>query len=289
MAINKVANKPSKSHAGLRNVIEYVLRNSKTSQDLVDVVGPYNKDIINYDNVYQAFIIEKKLWQKDNGRMYSHNIISFHKDEYITPQEALDFARDFSETWYHGYQALIAIHTDKEHIHAHIVVNTVSYIDGHKLHTCKQDLEDMKKFTNNMCIRRNLSIPEKGKDFYGNHKDINDTSIWSNNLYQLINNNPSQSYLVDCISNIQATCQTACSQEEFISKMAESGWNVEWNNRKHIVFKNEEGQKVRDSHLTKTFNLTIDKEHLETIFNANEEQIKNHNHNSSKTHSHRRH
>ena len=46
MAINKVANKPSKSHAGLRNVIEYVLRNSKTSQDLVDVVGPCNKDII---------------------------------------------------------------------------------------------------------------------------------------------------------------------------------------------------------------------------------------------------
>ena len=46
---------------------------------------------INYDLVYQTFLEEKKLWNKDSGRMYAHNIIYWHKDEQITPEQAFEF------------------------------------------------------------------------------------------------------------------------------------------------------------------------------------------------------
>ena len=84
MAINKTVNKSTKSHGAMRNVLEYVLRDSKTKEHLVTVTGPYDRSVIDYDNAYQTFLEEKRLWNKDSGRMYAHNVISFHKDEEIT-------------------------------------------------------------------------------------------------------------------------------------------------------------------------------------------------------------
>ena len=69
----------------MRNCIEYVLRQDKTNELFTCVTGPYCHDEINYDLVYRTFLEEKKVWDKDSGRMYAHNIISWHKDEQITP------------------------------------------------------------------------------------------------------------------------------------------------------------------------------------------------------------
>ena len=75
MAVNKTVNKRTNSHGAMRNCIEYVLRQDKTSEQLAYVTGPYCHDEINYDLVYRTFLEEKKLWNKDSGRMYAHNII----------------------------------------------------------------------------------------------------------------------------------------------------------------------------------------------------------------------
>ena len=93
--------------------------------------------------VYRTFLEEKKLWNKDSGRMYAHNIISWHKDEQITPEQAFEFGKEFAEKWFQGFQTLVAVHKDKDHIHCHLVTNSVSYEDGKKLHTTKKDLERM--------------------------------------------------------------------------------------------------------------------------------------------------
>ena len=86
---------------------------------------------------------EKKMWNKDTGRMYAHNIISWHKDEQITPEQAFEFGKEFAENWFSGFQTLVAVHKDKDHIHCHLVTNSVSYEDGRKLHNTKKDLERM--------------------------------------------------------------------------------------------------------------------------------------------------
>ena len=53
MAINKTINKRTNSHGAMRNCIEYVLRQDKTSELLTYVTGPYCHDEINYDLVYR--------------------------------------------------------------------------------------------------------------------------------------------------------------------------------------------------------------------------------------------
>ena len=87
----------------------------------------YCHDEINYDLVYRTFLEEKKVWDKDSGRMYAHNIISWHKDEQITPEQALEFGKEFAENGFSGFQTLVAVHKDKDHIHCHLVTNSVSY------------------------------------------------------------------------------------------------------------------------------------------------------------------
>ena len=185
MAINKTINKRTNSHGAMRNCIEYVLRPDKTSELLTYVTGPYRHDEINYDLVYRTFLEEKKMWDKDTGRMYAHNIISWHKDEQITPDQALEFGKEFAEKWFSGFQTLVAVHKDKEHIHCHLVTNSVSYEDGRKLHNTKKDLERMKRLTNQMCRERGLTVAEKGKHFDGSQIEKGEVIAWSKDKYNL--------------------------------------------------------------------------------------------------------
>ena len=65
MAVNKTINKRTNTHGAMRNCIEYVLRQDKTSELLTYVTGPYCHNEINYDLVYRTFLEEKKMWNKD--------------------------------------------------------------------------------------------------------------------------------------------------------------------------------------------------------------------------------
>ena len=275
MAINKTINKRTNTHGAMRNCIEYVLRQDKTSEQLTYVTGPYCHDEINYDLVYRAFLEEKKVWDKDSGRMYAHNIISWHKDEQITLEQAFEFGKEFAEKWFQGFQTLVAVHKDKDHIHCHLVTNSVSYEDGRKLHNTKKDLERMKQLTNQMCRERGLTVVEKGKHFDGSQIEKGEVIAWSKDKYNLFRQQVKDSFVADCAMAVLKALENCISKEKFIEKMKQFGWNVNWTEkRKHITFQNQEGKKVRDSNLFKTFHLDISKEGLENEFNGNRKKAR---------------
>ena len=275
MAINKTINKRTNSHGAMRNCIEYVLRPDKTSELLTYVTGPYRHDEINYDLVYRTFLEEKKMWDKDTGRMYAHNIISWHKDEQITPDQALEFGKEFAEKWFSGFQTLVAVHKDKDHIHCHLVTNSVSYEDGRKLHNTRKDLERMKQLSNQMCRERGLTVAEKGKHFDGSQIEKGEVVAWSKDKYNLFRQQVKDSFVADCAMAVLKALENCISKEKFIEKMKQFGWNVNWTEkRKHIIFQKQDGKKVRDSNLSKTFHLDISKEGLENEFNRNYERVR---------------
>ena len=275
MAINKTINKRTNTHGAMRNCIEYVLRQDKTGELLTYVTGPYCHDEINYDLVYRTFLEEKKMWDKDSGRMYAHNIISWHKDEQITPEQALEFGKEFAENWFSGFQTLVAVHKDKEHVHCHLVTNSVSYEDGRKLHNTRKDLERMKQLTNQMCRERGLTVAEKGKHFDGSQIEKGEVIVWSKDKYNLFRQQVKDSFVADCAMAVLKALENCISKEKFIEKMKQFGWNVNWTEkRKHITFQNQDGKKVRDSNLSKTFHLDISKEGLENEFDRNYERVR---------------
>lgn len=275
MAVNKTINKRTNTHGAMRNCIEYVLRQDKTSELITYVTGPYCHNEINYDLVYRTFLEEKKMWNKDTGRMYAHNIISWHKDEQITPEQAFEFGKEFAENWFSGFQTLVAVHKDKDHIHCHLVTNSVSYEDGRKLHNTRKDLERMKQLTNQMCRERGLTVAEKGKHFDGSQIEKGEVIAWSKDKYNLFCQQVKDSFVADCAMAVLKALENCISKEKFIEKMKQFGWNVNWTEkRKHITFQNQDGKKVRDSNLSKTFHLDISKEGLENEFDRNRKKAR---------------
>ena len=275
MAVNKTINKRTNTHGAMRNCIEYVSRQDKTSELITYVTGPYCHNEINYDLVYRTFLEEKKMWNKDTGRMYAHNIISWHKDEQITPEQAFEFGKEFAENWFSGFQTLVAVHKDKDHIHCHLVTNSVSYEDGRKLHNTRKDLERMKQLTNQMCRERGLTVAEKGKHFDGSQIEKGEVIAWSKDKYNLFCQQVKDSFVADCAMAVLKALENCISKEKFIEKMKQFGWNVNWTEkRKHITFQNQDGKKVRDSNLSKTFHLDISKEGLENEFDRNRKKAR---------------
>jgi hypothetical protein len=141
-------------------LINYVVKKEKTEEKLITGIG------CSSDNAYNAMLQTKLDYGKTDGRQYVHLIQSFLPGE-VDPVQAheigLDLAKEFK-----GFQVLVATHKDRKHIHNHLVVNTVSYVDGRKIHSTKEDLRKLKERSNELCRERGLSTIEKpfGRDFY---------------------------------------------------------------------------------------------------------------------------
>ena len=138
-------------------------------------------------------------------------------------EEALDFGVEFASNWFEGFQTLIAVHQDRDHVHVHLVTNTVSYEDGRKLHNTRKDLERMKQLTNEMCIERGLSVVSKGKNFYGEDLEEGHVRAWSKDKYHLLANESKYSYLTDCGLAVLDSMEKCESKEQFISNMRKRG------------------------------------------------------------------
>lgn len=179
---------------------------------------------------------------------------------------------------FRGFQILIAVHRDRKHKHAHIIVNSVSMEDGHKLQWSRQDLWEMKERCNNLSLEQGLSVPISGRHYDG--RENTDVTTWDKDkqkVYEKAFSGMGKSYIVDIANAVANVRAVAESREHFISMMKERGYLTEWkDSRKHITFTDiarmKEGEakcKVRNTKLTKDFKVDFGKEGLEYEFSAN--------------------
>ena len=65
----------------------------------------------------------KRDYGKENGVQYYHIIQSFKPGE-ITPELALEVAKEFALEHLPGFETVIGVHVDRQQIHAHILFNS---------------------------------------------------------------------------------------------------------------------------------------------------------------------
>lgn len=248
-----------------RKVIQYVLDPKKTQTDLSYVTGDFQAEQITPKTVFQEFQRVRKMFDKDKkgSRTYLHGTVSFAPGE-LPPDQVKDFAVDLVEQIYSGHQVLVVAHTDTAHPHAHFIVETVSCDNGKMLHSSKRDLERAKQICENMCRDRGLSVATKKHNADGTPFDYGEFTAWEKNKYHQLVEDPKKSYLVALALAVEDCADAADDREAFCDLMAnEYGWTVTWkDSKKNIVFTDSEGHKVRDSNLSKTFNIDVSKEGL---------------------------
>lgn len=257
MAVIKAIN----SKASIGRAINYITDKEKTDKELT-----YGKDCVP-ETAIDEMKVTKEVYGKKGGREYIHLVQSFDPSENVTFEKAHEIGIEFIESCekYKDYEVLMSTHMDKEHIHNHFIVNSVSFEDGRKLSTSAKELQQIKDNNDRICKGHGLSTPELNKD---------NISEFSMNKYKALERGfekQGYSYLVDTAEDVSKGLQKATNREEFISIMNEQGYKVNWSDtRKHITFENSDGKKVRNSNLEKTFkDSSFSKEGMEQTFKTN--------------------
>ena len=142
------------SKGSVKNIINYVLNKEKTDDRIIS-----GKDCSPL-NAAVEMNATKNLYNKTEGITYHHIIQSFKPGE-ITPEKAHKIGLELAEKQFKNHEVLIATHKDKEHIHNHLIINSVSFKDGHKLITDKTSLREIKLENDKICLREHLSVIEK--------------------------------------------------------------------------------------------------------------------------------
>ena len=141
----------------LQVAINYILKDEKTMNGLL--TGSVN---CIKENAYECMKETKRLYGKMDKRQGYHLIISFEENECDgnTAMKVIeDFVREYLES---DYEAVYAVHTNTDHVHGHIIWNSVRFTDGYKYHYKKGDWEkDIQPRIDRICEKYNLSTLDK--------------------------------------------------------------------------------------------------------------------------------
>ena len=149
MAVTKILSR----NTGLKAAIEYVLNDSKT--DGRSLTARLN---CRPGHEYEQMMETKEYFGKTGGRQCYHLILSYKPGE-ITPELALQIATEFAEKYLSDYETVIAVHTDREHIHAHVVFNSVSCVTGKKYHVSTGEYyKQIRGISDELCRKYGLSV-----------------------------------------------------------------------------------------------------------------------------------
>ena len=159
MAITKILNimesegRNPASH--LKNALEYIQNPDKTEECVL--VGGIN---CLPDTAFEQMEETKNIFHKTGKRQGYHVIISFSPEEKVTSEQAMYVLEHFAkDVLGDDYEAVYAVHTDREHMHGHLIWNSVSMTTGKKYNSPKNNWKNhLQPITNKYCDELGLAI-----------------------------------------------------------------------------------------------------------------------------------
>ena len=226
LAITKIISINSALNGGsyhLNNSIGYITEDGKTEEKAL--VGAVN---CSPDTAFREMLDTKARFGKNDKRQAYHIIISFREGE-ITPERAFEFMHRFAvEFLDNRFEGVYSVHTDTNHVHGHLVFNSVSFADGKKYHYSNGDWARIIQPLTNRLSRefhiREQRIPGRG-DFNTDHvirtgDDNCYTGVWNDMLRR----------------DVDAAVIFSADFDQLLSHLADMGYQVK-KDAKYIAIK----------------------------------------------------
>lgn len=142
----------------LQDVIAYAANEEKTQEFY------YTSGInCSVECARDQFDTTKLRFGKTGGNVAYHAYQSFKPGE-VTPGEAHAIGVQLAEElWGDRFQVVVATHLDRDHIHNHIIINSVSFRDGLKFHECRDNTRLLRDTSDRICLEHGLSVIENPK------------------------------------------------------------------------------------------------------------------------------
>jgi len=146
---------------GLLDVMDYVTQDYKTEKQYF-VTGIHCSPSI----AREQMIMIKQKYGKTDGKVAYHGYQSFKPGELVPEVAHAIGVKLANELWGDRFQVLVATHLDKNHLHNHFVINSVSYADGKKYNDCTRTYYQMREASDRLCREYGLTVikdPQSGK------------------------------------------------------------------------------------------------------------------------------
>ena len=249
--------KSSQSRGCMRSVMKYVSRGDKTLWHDRQLVTGVNCQAA---SAYDDFLNTKLLYHKDGGRMFYHLVQSFPSGAEVNPATAHAAALKLAEQ-FKDHEVLVCTHTDRDHVHSHLIINSVNFETGRKLHVDGDTIQQLKMVNDKICSELGLPVFEPPRE--KKEKPISSREYRSADK--------SQSWKFALMSTIDLCMSYAGSKDEFIDLMHSEGYEVKWTDeRKYITYTTPDDQRCRNNKLHETKYL---KENMEHEFAIRQAQV----------------
>ena len=222
----------------LGGVLRYTQQDEKTLWDGRRLVSGWN---CTAQSALSEMLLTKEQHRKTDGRQYYHFVQSFAETDDLTPQEAHAIALELARREFPDFEVLVATHIDTDHLHSHLIVNSVSFQGGRKLHQSAADLQAHRLASDEICAAHGLDIlppPQKqAKQKRMGTREYRSAAKGESWKFRLMN-------------TIDQCMKYAATKGEFLSLMESEGYQVRWTDgRKNITYTTPEGMKCRDDRL----------------------------------------
>lgn len=274
MGIFKSIDNPSSKIGGSKSALDYVGKKAELTK------GINCSD--DYKQAYKDFQETKELYNKIGGRQFKHFVLSFEGST-NNSEQVLELGEKVATHLFKDHEVFLAVHTDTDNYHCHMVVNSVNLMTGYKYRHSKFELENYKEVINELGKEYDFSLT-KNTELVQEQTSNEIGDIYAPNTKKLnaINrhfNNKKESDIVNTYSIVLKVLSEnkIKSVDEFGEKLKEQGITLDWQEqRKNVTFEidekyaNSKKRKFRLSNLEKTFSdPRLKKESLNLYFEKN--------------------
>lgn len=255
MAVVEPIRKPIKAHQYVFDSIAYILSpENRNGDEKCFQATCLNCENNGADSLAKQFYVVRKAFNKDSKILSHHYVQSFSPNEKITPELAHRIGVELAQKIAPGFQVIVSTHIDKDHIHNHFIINSVSMKTGRKWEGNKTTLEkNMQPESDRICKSYGLTTIENKSGLRGIDQATQKLA------------EQGKSWKVELCKALDEATKICNSKKEFVEFMKRKNFIIT-RYEKDITFqKVGEKKKIRASRLAREFGDCYIKENLEKL------------------------
>lgn len=245
----------------LKKVIDYICNGDKTDNEIY-----VTTHLCSRENAHKEFELTKRQF-KSRTKTLAHHLIQSFVPEEVSFEEAHQVGIELCEKILEGkYEYVLATHIDKDHIHNHIIFNSIDVDEGKVYHSYYGSYMNIRNQSDKLCKEHNLSIIDQGTQ-----KEINEIKRRKFvNWYDWNEDKKGSSFKSKLQFDIDRMIKQSINWQNFLSKMESCGYEIKFG--KHIAFRSKNQQRFTRA---KTIGVNYTEERIKDRIINKEKEIGN--------------
>ena len=216
----------------LKKAIDYICNGDKTDDEIY-----VTTHLCSRENAHKEFELTKKQFSSRTKTLAHHLIQSFVPEE-VSFEEAHQVGIELCEKILGGkYEYVLATHIDKDHIHNHIIFNSIDVDEGKVYHSYYGSYMNIRNQSDKLCKEHNLSVIDQETQTEINEIKRRKFVNW----YDWNEDKKGKSYKSRLQFDMDRVIQKAINWEHFLKIMEQYGYEIKFG--KHIAFKQNNQQR----------------------------------------------